>query len=95
MANGASERTVDLSIARIRPNEQREAGSGTVTSLATFIDAGLGVSIASASVAQVLAPEVRCIPLASTRCTTVEQDYRENSGNPTINRLVEHVSNYQ
>ncbi len=89
MAKGAYDQTLDLCVAHgFRPDVQREAAQWT--SLATLIGAGLGVSIAPASVATVLVPGVCCIPLVSERRTQVEIVFREDCGNPSAVRLVEY-----
>ena len=94
MARVAYERTLDLCLEHgFRPNVQREAAQWT--SLATLIGAGLGVSIAPACVAQVLVPGVCCVPLASQRCTSVELAFREDSGNPSVDKLVQHAMAFQ
>ena len=92
MARGAYDRTLDLCLDHgFRPNVQREAAQWT--SLATLIGAGLGVSIAPACVARVLVPGVCCVPLISKRRTLVEITFREDSGNPSVVRLVEYAKN--
>ena len=90
MARVAYDRTVALCVEHgFHPNVQREAAQWT--SLASLIGAGLGVSIAPACVAHVVVPGVCCVPLASTRRTTVELAFKENSGNPTVGKLVEYA----
>ncbi len=93
MASVAYERTVALCIEHgFSPDVQREAAQWT--SLATLIGAGLGVSIAPACVANVLVPGVSCVPLASTRRTSVEIAFRKESGNPVIGKLVEYAKGF-
>ena len=93
MASVAYERTVALCVEHgFSPNVQREAVQWT--SLATLIGAGLGISIAPACVANVLVPGVCCVPLASTRRTTVEIAFRKDSGNPAVGKLVGYVEHF-
>ena len=93
MAKVAYERTLDLCVEHgFRPSVQREAAQWP--SLATLIGAGLGVSIAPACVAQVLVPGICCIPLLSKRRTLVEIAFREDSGNPSVTRLVEYAKSF-
>ncbi len=94
MAKVAYDRTVALCQAHgFLPDVQREAAQWT--SLATLIGAGLGVSIAPACVEKVLVPGVRCIPLASRYRTSVEIALREDSGNPSVNKLLQYAKSFR
>ena len=94
MAQGAYDRTLDLCAAHgFRPKIRREAAQWT--SLATLVGAGLGVSIAPACVATVLVPGVCTIPLISERRTMVEIAFSDDSGNPSVGRLVEYAGSFR
>ena len=91
MARVAYDRTVALCVEHgFHPDVQREAAQWT--SLATLIGAGLGISIAPACVAHVVVPGVCCVPLSSTRRTTVELAFTENLANPAVGKLVEYAT---
>ena len=93
MARGAYDLTVALCVEYgFQLNVQREAAQWT--SLATLIAAGLGVSIAPACVAGVVVPGVCCVPLISSRRSAVEVAFRENSGNPAVETLMNYAREY-
>ncbi len=93
MAKGAYDRTVALCIEHgFKPEVQREAAQWT--SLATLIGSGLGISIAPACVANVVVQGVCCVPLLSDRRTRVELAFRENGGNPSVQKLLAYATDF-
>ena len=90
LAKLAHERTIDMCISHgFKPNVVQEAPQWTT--IAMFIGAGLGVSLAPRSVAAVPVPGVVFIPVVSQARTSIDAAFRSDSANASVKLLLSGV----